>query len=70
MDGYEATLSIRAEEAAHTTPGRYAPILAVTADSCDETLSRCMECGMDGHIEKPVEPSVLFKKMAQVFAVD
>ncbi|RZI85521.1 MAG: hybrid sensor histidine kinase/response regulator [Rubrivivax sp.] len=55
MDGYEATLQIRADE-------RFAslPILAMTAHALAEERERCLAIGMQDHISKPLEPHKLY----------
>jgi CheY-like chemotaxis protein len=51
MDGYTATQLIRKREA----DGRQrTPILAMTANAMREDRARCLECGMDGFIPKPI----------------
>lgn len=52
MDGYEATRRIRDIDKAS---GVYTPIIAVTADSLPEDINQAMQCGMNGHISKPVD---------------
>ena len=52
MDGYEATRRIRDIDKAL---GVYTPIIAVTADSLPEDINQAMQCGMNGHISKPVD---------------
>ncbi len=54
MDGYEATKQIRKEHLADTTP-----IIAITACFSTETVERCMNIGMNGHVTKPIVMSVL-----------
>ncbi len=52
MDGYEATKSIRA------LPGDKAkniPIIALTATVFKEDIMRCLACGMNEHIKKPID---------------
>ncbi len=49
MDGYEATRRIKALD----TDG-YTPVLFVTALNDDEQLARCVACGGDDFIAKPV----------------
>lgn len=53
MDGREATVLIRAEEAA---AGRdRTPIIALTGESSDADIASCREAGMDAHVPKPIE---------------
>ncbi|SPD75998.1 putative Histidine kinase [uncultured Desulfobacterium sp.] len=65
MDGYEATRQIRAKERPDADPQkiRHIPIIAMTADAMDGVRERCFEAGMDDYISKPVNPSVLLKKI-------
>eukprot|EP00899_Mesostigma_viride_P025941 jgi/Mesvir1/6531/Mv16793-RA.2 len=57
LDGLEATKIIRREEAEAERAGRkprHLPIVAVTANAFVEDRERCMACGMDDYITKPV----------------
>lgn len=55
MDGFQATRGIRA-----LPEHRGTPIIALTADVFEEDRRRCLEAGMNAHLGKPVEPSLLF----------
>lgn len=52
MDGYELASMIRQTE---KSTGLHTPIVAVTANVYDREISRCLECGMDECIFKPVD---------------
>jgi two-component system, sensor histidine kinase and response regulator len=55
MDGYTATRTIRDLE-----KGRMrTPIVALTANAMTGQLERCLQCGMDGLLTKPLEPERL-----------
>ena len=57
MNGYEAATAIRALP----EPQRASiPILAVTADAFEEDRQRALDCGMNGHLAKPIEVDKLF----------
>ena len=51
MDGYEATAAIRALGRADAG----LPIIAMTADAFSEDIQRCLACGMDDHLAKPID---------------
>ena len=51
MNGYDATKAIRAlprEDAG-------LPIIAMTADAFSDDIQRCLECGMNEHVAKPID---------------
>ena len=52
MAGYEAAKAIRGLERPDSST---VPIIAMTADAFSEDIQRCMECGMNAHIAKPVD---------------
>jgi len=61
MDGWEATRQIR-----HLEDGqRRVPIIAITASLMREQRRRCLEAGMDGLLEKPVQFPVLQQVLRQ-----
>ena len=51
MTGYQATEAIRALERADAS----LPIIAMTADAFSEDVQKCLDCGMDAHISKPID---------------
>lgn len=56
MNGYEATKNIRALERSDSD----IPIIAMTADAFSEDIAKSKECGMNGHIAKPIDVNALF----------
>ena len=58
MNGYEATRAIRAME---RPDARTIPIIAMTADAFSEDIHRCLECGMDAHVAKPLDMRELLR---------
>jgi PAS domain S-box-containing protein len=56
MDGFEATRAIRAREAQGAGEPRqtHVPIVALTAHAMKGDRERCLECGMDSYVEKPI----------------
>ena len=63
MDGLEATLAIRAQEAG---TGRHLPIIAMTAQAMKGDRERCLESGMDDYLTKPVRAAELYAMIAAV----
>ena len=58
MDGYHATMSIRDMEREDAD----IPIIAMTADAFAEDVQRCLDCGMNDHLAKPIDiQEVCFK---------
>ncbi len=50
MTGLEATEEIRKLERSDAG----LPIIAMTADAFSEDIKKCLECGMDAHVSKPI----------------
>lgn len=62
MDGYEAVRQIRASE---REDSQTIPIIALSADAFEEDIKRCKEHGMNGHVAKPISPSVLYAELVK-----
>ena len=54
MDGLEATVAIRKQSRART------PIIAMTANAFAEDRQACLAAGMNDHLAKPMDPSLMF----------
>ena len=63
MNGLEATRAIRAGE---NPLGQTIPILAMTANAFTEDIQACLDAGMDAHVSKPLEISVLERTLLSV----
>ena len=62
MGGYEAAKRIR--ELKRQDAGTV-PIIAMTADAFADDVKKCLDAGMNGHIAKPVDPGVLYSRLAE-----
>ena len=60
VDGFEATRRIRARLGSDRLP-----IIAMTAHALDLERGLCLEAGMDDHISKPVDPTLLLETLAR-----
>jgi len=60
MDGFEATRRIRADK-------RFAdlPIIAMSGDATEDDQQKCLECGMNGCIAKPIDVGQLFTMLGR-----
>lgn len=58
VDGYEATLSIRKDEAVR---GGHVPIIAMTASAMKGDRENCIASGMDDYLSKPVGQEQLLR---------
>ena len=58
MNGYEATKIIRKMENKNKAN---IPIIAMTANAFEEDKKTSLECGMNGHITKPLDPAIMIK---------
>jgi two-component system sensor histidine kinase/response regulator len=62
MDGFEATVMIRAHE---MSGQRHVPIIALSAHAMEGVRERCLEVGMDGYLSKPIRADALFASLAE-----
>ena len=61
MNGYEATKEIR--NCDH--PDKDLPIIAMTADAFADDMKKCIECGMNAHIAKPIDIDTVQNTLAK-----
>jgi CheY-like chemotaxis protein len=61
MDGYQASVAIRAHEGRR----RHTPIIAMTAGAREEDKHRCLAAGMDSFLAKPVAKTALLNVLLQ-----
>ena len=52
MTGYQATEAIRAMD---HPDAKDIPIIAMTADAFAEDMQKCLDCGMNAHVAKPID---------------
>ena len=63
MDGFEATAEIRRR---NQSSGSHTPIVAMTAHAFKEDQQRCLACGMDDYLAKPIRPEELDSVLSRV----
>jgi CheY-like chemotaxis protein len=66
MNGFEATRAIRLGE---RDSGRHIPIVAMTAFAMKGDRERCLDCGMDAYVSKPIRPDALMEALDQACAL-
>ncbi|MFQ9872806.1 MAG: response regulator [Oscillospiraceae bacterium] len=52
MTGYDAAKAIRK---LNHPDARCIPIIAMSADAFSDDIQRCLDCGMNAHIAKPID---------------
>ena len=63
MNGMEATRKIRTSGKADA---RSIPIIALSANAFDEDTQKSIECGMNGHVAKPINIDMLHEALYKV----
>jgi signal transduction histidine kinase/CheY-like chemotaxis protein/GGDEF domain-containing protein/PAS domain-containing protein len=66
MDGLEATKAIRSMDREDC---RTIPIVAMSANVFDDDLRKTVECGMNGHLSKPVEIDKMYKLLKNILKI-
>jgi signal transduction histidine kinase/CheY-like chemotaxis protein len=61
MDGYEATKVIRSLD----NRAKTIPIVAMTANAFREDIEKCLACGMNDHLAKPIDDAEVIKKISK-----
>lgn len=64
LDGYEATKQIRA---LYRLDAKTVPIIAMTANAYDEDKKLSSQAGMNMHLSKPIDPTILYDALAICF---
>ena len=65
MNGYEATKVVRKMENSELAS---IPIFAMTANAFEEDKREALNCGMNGHLAKPIDVEQLFKLLRKVLS--
>ena len=65
MNGYDATRTIRSMD---RPDAQAIPIIAMTADAFSEDIHRCLECGMNAHVAKPLDLRELLRLLQKYLA--
>ena len=63
MDGLEATRVIRSSD---REDAKTIPIIALTANAFDEDVQRSLQAGLNAHLNKPIQPEVLFETLGNL----
>ncbi len=63
MNGLDATRAIRSGE---NVLGRTIPIIAMTANAFSSDVAECTEAGMDAHVAKPIDMTVLERTVSEL----
>ena len=62
MDGYETARQLR-------NLGYTGPIIALTADAMQGDMNRCIECGCNDYLSKPIDKAMLLQKIVDLISI-
>lgn len=65
MDGLEAAKLIRRSE---RTDASSVPIIAMTANAFDDDMKKSVECGMNGHLSKPIDMNRIREVLTKIWS--
>ena len=65
MNGYDAAGRIREIERERNAQAKHIPIFAMSANAYREDIDRAINSGMDGHVAKPVDVSIIMRVLAE-----
>ncbi len=65
MDGIEATKRIRGSDRADALK---IPIIAMSANAFDEDMKKSVDCGMNGHLTKPIDMKKVMETFRRIWA--
>ena len=65
MDGLEAAKLIRRSEKPDASS---VPIVAMTANAFDEDMKKSVECGMNGHLSKPIDMNRIREVLSEIWS--
>ena len=60
MSGFEAASAIRSLDRADAAD---IPIIAMSADAFSDDIRKCLECGMNDHLAKPIDLEIVARKL-------
>ena len=60
LNGFEATIRLRADDRFKDLP-----VIAMSAHTAEDEVSRCREAGMDEHVAKPIETEALLAVLSR-----
>ncbi|MEG2144281.1 MAG: response regulator, partial [Oscillospiraceae bacterium] len=62
LNGFKATEKIRELDRSDAAS---VPIIAMTANAFDDDKKAALDCGMDAHMTKPIDPAILYATLAE-----